>query len=990
MDGLPDLLFVGIEGVERLDVGPNADMSLQSVTLSDGAKETLFEADQQAGVDTKDLVLAVLDVEGDGVDELLVVGRTTALWRLTGPSEVGKSSVPLPALRTREINDAAVGDLNRDGRPDVYLAIGTAYPERLNLRGQPDIVLMNRGEGRFEAIEVTPARHSVTNGITLADIDGDGWLDAVESVDTSTIAGPSRLLFNRTDTGDNAPQFVASEHRWDPGTDGMGAAIGDLDQDGALDLYNTSIGLDLLAYGQGQGRFTDETTARGILHEWSSLGPRIQWSPTFADLNLDGRLDIVVRHGVTESLSSSTATYSWASDLIYTQGADGRFSRVAAPSEQDAGGGRNFALGDIDFDGRPDLARDGEIDETLLWHNTTALAEDAPRLSLHLAGTVSGSPPTGAWVEGQCGDKSLTRHLTSGGKMGANRANALFFAWPECDETSLTLRVHWPSGALSETSVASNLRSTRIEEPRWSELKDDGSLLLDPSETGANQACAKDTEGLWTCCDAPCVIESTTPRPVSVKLDEEVEVSLPAVTDQWLWVTSPALAQPGEDLTIQVLHVGTDSSFDGTSVALYVDDEAVMWTDVDTETRILTASVEVSSERDAFTLTLRRGEQTLTEQSLPVGFLLNAQAPWFELYPTRPLPPLDETSAWQVHLHTPPGVYAPEWISKLSLWRADGSAIPIANRSTDGAMRRVSLEVDWANLEGVEGVWLRDRDDGPSIALAVASPNDSQEELAVIEGLACGLQRSRFRSGGHDAAGVIVTAFGPGGHPMLLTPGELKVEVDGGQATSDVITFPGMMDMFFRVQSDDSEGPGVVTVSDSAGSHSATCQFNVSEWPEESVSIEDSWATLSATTLGTWSFDTARLRIGLKNEFGELMGAKAWPQVLISGGEWARDLVVTDAGTLTGDIRATGESDTILITITLAAQVFQTFEITVTGGGRGEPSEPSPPTETTDDDGCGGGRPSGPWPSLPMTLLVLGAAWRLRRQSLPRQGAEVA
>ncbi|MGB0588454.1 MAG: FG-GAP repeat domain-containing protein [Myxococcota bacterium] len=990
MDGHPDLLFAAIEGIERVQVSPDGTLGVQPVSLSPSAQETLFAPDQQAGVDTKDLVFATLDADGDGVNELLAVGRRTDLWRLSGPSEVTRSVIPLPPLRTRGINDAAVGDLNRDGRPDIYLAIGTAYPERLNLRGHPDVVLMNRGDGRFEAIEVAPKRNSVTNGVTLADVDGDGWLDAIESVDASTIAGPSRLLFNRTALGDTEPHFVPSEHRWDPGTDGMGAAVGDLDQDGVLDLYNTSIGMDLLMMGQGGGVFVDETTARGIHHAWSSLGARIQWSPSFADLNLDGRLDIVVRHGITESFANSTATYSWASDLLYTQGADGKFSRAAVPSEVDAGGGRNFVIGDVDQDGRPDLARDGRTDDVLLWQNTTSVPAEAPHFGLHLIGTVSGSPPTGTYAIGQCGAQSLTRHLTSGGKMGAPPSPTLFFAFPDCGDDVVNVSVHWPSGAISALTVDRALTHVSATEPMWAVRQADGGLLLDPEGTGAQQACAATTEGPWTCCESPCVVDTAEQPATRIKLDDHLEMALPAKETAWLWITTPSLARPGEEVTVQLLHVGPPEDFDGEELSLYLDDGLIPWSDVDQGARKLSAELSVASDAWALNLGLRRGQDTLSTSQPSVGYLVDAERAVYDLYPTRPAPPMDEGTRWVLHLHTPPGVYEPELISKLTLSRSDGTEVPIAALTTDGAMRRVSLEVDWTDLVGVDSVWLRDREGGPALELPVAASDEGRAQGDTIEGLSCGLQRSTLRTGGHDASGVLVTAFGPGGHPMLVPSSDLEVEVQGGDMTTDVITFAGLMDMFFRVQGEDVVGPGLVTVRNSSGSQSATCGFQSVDWQAEPVALERSWATISATTIGSWSFDTARLRIGVMNTHGELMGATTWPQVILSGGEWARELVLTDAGTLTGDIRSNGTSDTLRVTVTVDARVLEAFEVEVTGlDSAPEPAPPSGPT-TSEDDGCASRSGHRGSRALWLALLLFAATrWRCRA-SLPARGAEVA
>ena len=123
----------------------------------------------------------------------------------------------------------------------------------------------------------------------------------------------------------------------------------------------------------------------------------------------------------------------------------------------------------------------------------------------------------------------------------------------------------------------------------------------------------------------------------------------------------------------------------------------------------------------------------------------------------------------------------------------------------------------------------------------------------------------------------------------------------------------------------------------------------VSDWEAEAVSLADSWATLSTESVANWTFATTRLRIGLVNAFGELMGAKAWPEVILVGGEWASELGLSDAGTISGDIRATGTRDTITVTVTVDAKVLQTFTIEVTG--LSEEATTPPPSEP-DDAGC--------------------------------------
>ena len=67
--------------------------------------------------------------------------------------------------------------------------------------------------------------------------------------------GVSRILMNTTSPGDKEPTFSVHPHPFDTGSYGMGVAVDDLDQDGHLDIYNTSVERDLLAAGRADGSY---------------------------------------------------------------------------------------------------------------------------------------------------------------------------------------------------------------------------------------------------------------------------------------------------------------------------------------------------------------------------------------------------------------------------------------------------------------------------------------------------------------------------------------------------------------------------------------------------------------------------------------------------------------------------------------------------------------------------------------------------------------
>lgn len=132
-------------------------------------------------------------------------------------------------------------------------------------------------------------------GGAVGDFDRDGWPDLF------VLGGggvPDRLFLNQ---GDGT--FVDAAAAWgiDQPHHGVGAAAGDYDGDGWLDLYVTSFGPAsgspqpgmhrLYRNEQGQG-FTEVAAAAGVA--WSSLLVPDGYSPAFGDYDLDGDLDLFV------------------------------------------------------------------------------------------------------------------------------------------------------------------------------------------------------------------------------------------------------------------------------------------------------------------------------------------------------------------------------------------------------------------------------------------------------------------------------------------------------------------------------------------------------------------------------------------------------------------------------------------------------------------------------------------------------------------------
>jgi hypothetical protein len=139
-------------------------------------------------------------------------------------------------------------------------------------------------------------------GAALLDYDNDGDLDVYAIQGTALDPGkpslfpppagfkPGNRLFRNLLSPAGKLQFVDVTESAGVGHigHGMGAATGDYDNDGFLDLYVTNVGRNVLYHNSGDGTFADVTGKAGVDDaRWST-------SAAFLDYDSDGFLDLFV------------------------------------------------------------------------------------------------------------------------------------------------------------------------------------------------------------------------------------------------------------------------------------------------------------------------------------------------------------------------------------------------------------------------------------------------------------------------------------------------------------------------------------------------------------------------------------------------------------------------------------------------------------------------------------------------------------------------
>jgi hypothetical protein len=328
----------------------------------------------------------------------------------------------------------------------------TEVSEQTGLR----FVHFNGASGRFYYPEI------LGPGVALFDYDNDGDLDVylvqgamLGGATPGAVVTPPKAptsLMGRLFRNDLEPQSAGRTLRFTDVTTqsglratqyGLGAAAGDVDNDGWVDLLLTNFGANQLWRNKGDGTFDDVSAVSGLTDD-----ARFAVSAAFVDYDRDGWLDLYVANNVDYTLANETTCpnpagrrdycppqiYGGRPDQLYRNQRNGRFVDVTAKAL--VGGRFGPALGvstaDFNADGWIDIfvANDGE--DNLLWLNQRDGTFRETGLLAGVAVTAEGKAEAsmgvdaGDWDNDGDEDLIITELTTEGSNLYVNDGTARF------------------------------------------------------------------------------------------------------------------------------------------------------------------------------------------------------------------------------------------------------------------------------------------------------------------------------------------------------------------------------------------------------------------------------------------------------------------------------------------------------------------------------------------------------------------------------------
>ena len=546
-DGLPDVFLASLERPPAL-YHNEGDFRFTDVTAKSGIDTTLMGT----------MSAAFADVNGDGKLDLLVgtLGGPIKLWIGDGHAHFADATSVSGLPGGYAATGLTLADVDGDGDLDLYVATYKvrnnldAYPlekiafdkvvqkvngkyevrsewakeyrieDRPDLggvirsqRADPDLFLVNDGQGHFTRTPISGARFLDENGKPLTQ-DPDYFTLAARFYDVNGDGAPDLYVCNDFEDPD---QFWINDgkgtFRLLPGTamrensnTCMSVDFGDIDRDGHVDMFSADmmsrtlaerqqqiptnrpmpkpIGLqsdrqqwmsNMLQLARGDGTWANIATFAGVdASEWT-------WGSAFLDVDLDGYEDLVAVNGhrwdirnadVIESIRSAVPPIPFnreqaefprldAHSVAFHNDRDLTFTDASSAwgFGKDAAISQGIALADLDGDGDLDVIVTRLDGTPVVYRSESA----APRVGVRLRGIAPNTQGVGARITVRGASVPVqSREMTAGGYYLSGSDAQLAFATGK--DSVVSIEVRWRSGRTFTIQSARPGRLYEIDE----------------------------------------------------------------------------------------------------------------------------------------------------------------------------------------------------------------------------------------------------------------------------------------------------------------------------------------------------------------------------------------------------------------------------------------------------------------------------------------------------------------------------------------------
>ncbi|MEQ1884886.1 MAG: CRTAC1 family protein [Bryobacteraceae bacterium] len=417
--------------------------------------------------------LAIGDYDNDGWPDIFVtaVGQNR-LFKNTGKGHfvdvTAKSGLGAHGELSTFSTSALWFDYDRDGLLDLFVCNYVAWSPNHDVfcsadgktksyctpeayHGATCCLFRNRGNGTFEDVTAKSGIFDVTSkalGVAMFDYDQDGWPDLIVANDTQ----PNKLYRNNrngtfSEMGVHAGIAFSEDGK---ARAGMGIDTGDFENCGMAGIAITNFDNEMMALYRPSmsGTYADTAIKSGV---GSASRNSLGFGCLFADIDLDGRLDLLAVNGHIDAnvrMVRRSALYAQPPHLFRNQGG-GVFRDVASASGDFAAPkvARGLACGDFDNDGDQDVLVTTNQGAAYLYRNDVTSGNRS--LRIRCTGTKSNRDAIGAVVRVFTPDGQQMRMVKTGSSYLSQSELTLTFGLGKRSVADRMV-VEWPSGRTDE------------------------------------------------------------------------------------------------------------------------------------------------------------------------------------------------------------------------------------------------------------------------------------------------------------------------------------------------------------------------------------------------------------------------------------------------------------------------------------------------------------------------------------------------------------